>query len=79
MVKPKPASTLVIMKDNDESASLEILMLLRSHRSSFVPGNYVFPGGGMDSVDNDTALMERWPWTAGRWYRPPVGVRPFRS
>ena len=59
MVKPKPASTLVIMKDNDESASLEILMLLRSHRSSFVPGNYVFPGGGMDSVDNDTALMER--------------------
>lgn len=58
MVKPKPASTLVIMKDNDLS-SMEILMLLRSPQSSFVPGNYVFPGGGVDAVDSDAVLMQR--------------------
>jgi len=32
---------------------MEVLMVLRSSRSSFVPGSYVFPGGRVDDEDRE--------------------------
>ncbi|HOO71713.1 MAG TPA: hypothetical protein PK926_08115 [Spirochaetota bacterium] len=60
-IEPKDASTLVVMRANSQNAShdLEVLMLLRSAESSFVPLSYVFPGGGMDDDDRDADLMGR--------------------
>jgi 8-oxo-dGTP pyrophosphatase MutT (NUDIX family) len=37
------------MRDGDQG--LEILLLRRSERASFVPGAYVFPGGVVDTAD----------------------------
>ncbi len=57
--EPKDAATLVVMKENPQRAdsSLEILMLLRSPASSFVPSTYVFPGGGLDDEDADGDVL----------------------
>lgn len=46
-VKPRPAATVLLLRDGD--AGLEVLMTRRSANASFVPGAYVFPGGGRRS------------------------------
>ncbi len=48
---PRPASTVVIGRENNITEELEVLLLLRSDESSFVPSNYVFPGGSIDPED----------------------------
>jgi 8-oxo-dGTP pyrophosphatase MutT (NUDIX family) len=50
---PRPASTVLILREGDE---LEVLMLRRNLQSDFVGGAYVFPGGGVD--ENDAALAD---------------------
>ena len=56
-VAPRPAATIVLMRDGDEGP--EILLLRRSHRSGFVPGAWVFPGGRVDRSDAHQALVDR--------------------
>ena len=46
---PRAASTLLLLRDTAEG--LEVLMTRRSASASFVPGAYVFPGGGIDAAD----------------------------
>jgi 8-oxo-dGTP pyrophosphatase MutT (NUDIX family) len=48
-VTPLPAATVSLVRDS--SRGLEVLMLQRSHSLRFMPGVYVFPGGGLDPVD----------------------------
>jgi 8-oxo-dGTP pyrophosphatase MutT (NUDIX family) len=59
--KPRDASTVVLMREpeNRESGPFEVLLLLRSEESSFVPSNYVFPGGSVDDDDVSQALYDR--------------------
>lgn len=54
---PRPASTIVLMRDAD--AGPEALLLRRNRSSGFVPGAYVFPGGRVDEADTDRRLLER--------------------
>ena len=35
----------------DGEAGMEVLLLRRSRSAGFVPGAYVFPGGGIDAAD----------------------------
>ncbi len=53
-VKTRPAATVLLMRDaptdNGETV-LEVLMTRRSPHASFLPGAYVFPGGGIDALD----------------------------
>jgi 8-oxo-dGTP pyrophosphatase MutT (NUDIX family) len=37
----------------DGADGLEVLLLLRSHRSVFVPGAHVFPGGAVEAADHE--------------------------
>ena len=53
ILEPRPASTVLIVREGD---SVEVLMLRRSLRSDFVGGAYVFPGGGVD--EGDVALAD---------------------
>jgi 8-oxo-dGTP pyrophosphatase MutT (NUDIX family) len=53
-VQPRPAATTLILRDGD--ASLEVLMVRRSPHASFMPGAYVFPGGGVDAHDAAAAV-----------------------
>ena len=48
------AATVLLLRDATDG-SLEVLMTRRSAKASFVPGAYVFPGGGIDALDADPA------------------------
>jgi glyoxylase-like metal-dependent hydrolase (beta-lactamase superfamily II)/8-oxo-dGTP pyrophosphatase MutT (NUDIX family) len=45
----RPAATVLLLRDGADG--IEVLMTRRSMTASFVPGAYVFPGGGVDALD----------------------------
>lgn len=51
---PRPASTVVLVRE--EKGLLQVYLLRRNAESSFFPGYYVFPGGGVSSEDRDGAF-----------------------
>ncbi len=51
---PSPASTVILVRQYGEG--LQVYLLKRSPRSGFFPGMYVFPGGGVSSLDQDCDL-----------------------
>lgn len=57
-VHPRPAATVVLLRDGDDGP--EVLLLRRVRSSGFVPGAYVFPGGRVDADDSSAALLARW-------------------
>ncbi len=48
-VATRPAATVLLLRDTPQG--IEVLMTRRSLKASFVPGAYVFPGGGVDAKD----------------------------
>ncbi len=46
---PMPSATVTIVRD--ALRGIEVLMMKRNLKSGFVPGMYVFPGGGLDDTD----------------------------
>jgi 8-oxo-dGTP pyrophosphatase MutT (NUDIX family) len=54
-IHPRPAATTLILRDG--GAGLEVLMVRRSMRASFMPGAYVFPGGAVDEADVSGACL----------------------
>ncbi len=55
--EPRPAATLILLRDGREEP--ETLLLKRSPRTRFIPGAYVFPGGRVDRADADPSLLAR--------------------
>lgn len=53
---PLPAATVTLVRDAPRG--LEVLMLQRSHSLKFMPGAYVFPGGGLDAADGAPEMGE---------------------
>ena len=56
-VVPRPAATISIVRDAAEG--FEVLMMQRSMAADFMPGAYVFPGGGIEAEDLDPELYAR--------------------
>ena len=56
-VAPRPAATIVLMRDGDHG--MEILLMKRSRSAGFVPGAYVFPGGRVDGSDGTDEMLQR--------------------
>lgn len=50
-VKPRPASTVVILRDGADG--IEVFMVVRHHEIDFASGALVFPGGKVDAQDSD--------------------------
>ena len=50
-IQPSPASTIVVIRDTNDV--LEILMLRRSRAVVAASGAHVFPGGGLEAVDDE--------------------------
>ena len=51
---PLQAATVLLLRDApgaDGTPALQVLMTRRSAKASFVPGAYVFPGGGIEAQD----------------------------
>jgi 8-oxo-dGTP pyrophosphatase MutT (NUDIX family) len=52
VAKPKDAATVVLIRNRPlPEKGIEVLMVLRNPKSDFVPGSYVFPGGGLEKED----------------------------
>lgn len=49
-VVPRPAATTLLLRDGLQG--LEVLMVRRAHSVKFMPGSFVFPGGGVDPLDS---------------------------
>jgi 8-oxo-dGTP pyrophosphatase MutT (NUDIX family) len=54
--EPKPAATVVLLRDGE--SGMEVLLLKRHRSSGFVPGAYVFPGGRTDEADAQDELKQ---------------------
>lgn len=48
-VPPIPAASVILLRDSP----LEVLMIRRHHKSTFVPDAWVFPGGAVDADDKE--------------------------
>ena len=62
---PKLASTVLLLRD-EPGGGFSVFMVQRSMKSSFMPGAYVFPGGGVEESDwsskmalTDSQLLDR--------------------
>lgn len=62
-VRPKEAATVILLRNREEPPreGFEVLMVLRSKKSKFVPSSYVFPGGALDDVDCSPEAAEHCP------------------
>lgn len=49
--QPVPAATVVLVRDNENSAGVEVLLLRRNSKLVFHGGHWVFPGGRIDASD----------------------------
>lgn len=50
-MKPVPAATVVLVRENAKLATLEVLLLRRNSKLAFHGGHWVFPGGRVDPAD----------------------------
>ncbi len=55
-IRPKPASTVILAREQDEE--LQVYLLKRSARMDFFPETYVFPGGAVDPEDRTPGQWE---------------------
>ena len=53
---PRPASTVILVRE--DQGEFQVYLLQRSEKSGFFPGNYVFPGGAVQSEDRDPLFLE---------------------
>src|SRR5262249_30472633 len=49
----RPASTILLLRDNAQRREIEIFMMVRHHQIEFQSGALVFPGGSVDSNDRE--------------------------
>jgi 8-oxo-dGTP pyrophosphatase MutT (NUDIX family) len=53
---PRPAATLVLMRDGAAGRAPQVLMVERHAAADFAAGAYVFPGGGVEESDAGGAV-----------------------
>jgi 8-oxo-dGTP pyrophosphatase MutT (NUDIX family) len=53
--EPRPAASVVLLRrgGKHKDRALEVLLLKRTEEARFMPGVWVFPGGGVDPADGD--------------------------
>jgi 8-oxo-dGTP pyrophosphatase MutT (NUDIX family) len=51
IVTPRPAATVVVVRDGAGGDGFEVLMVRRNDSVAFMAGAYVFPGGRVDAAD----------------------------
>ncbi|MDF3934438.1 NUDIX hydrolase [Pseudomonas citronellolis] len=55
---PRPATSILLLREAGEGAGLEVFMLLRNSHLAFCGGALVFPGGKVESSDGHRRLRE---------------------
>jgi len=49
---PRRASTIAVIKDSENTAGIEVLLMRRNSSDRFLPGYHVFPGGAVEEHDS---------------------------
>jgi 8-oxo-dGTP pyrophosphatase MutT (NUDIX family) len=57
IVAPRPASTILLLRDNAAAREIEVFMMVRHYEIDFNSGALVFPGGSVDASDKE--IIER--------------------
>lgn len=57
-VPPKPAATLILVRDAKDGTAIEVFCVQRSGKSAFMGGAVVFPGGKVDPSDSDDSWAD---------------------
>jgi 8-oxo-dGTP pyrophosphatase MutT (NUDIX family) len=52
-VAPRPASTILLLRDNVGNNEIEVFMMVRHYEIDFNSGALVFPGGSVDASDKE--------------------------
>jgi len=53
IVAPRPASTILLLRDSATSNEIEVFMMVRHYEIDFNSGALVFPGGSVDKGDRE--------------------------
>src|ERR1700749_1587858 len=53
VVKPRPASTIMLLRDGAVRKEIEVFMMVRHYEIDFNSGALVFPGGSVDKNDKE--------------------------
>jgi 8-oxo-dGTP pyrophosphatase MutT (NUDIX family) len=53
IVKPRDASTILLLRDSNAAKEIEIFMMVRHYEIDFNSGALVFPGGSVDKNDKE--------------------------
>ena len=53
IVAPRPASTILLLRDSKAAKEIEVFMMVRHYEIDFNSGALVFPGGSVDKNDNE--------------------------
>src|SRR5258705_13503299 len=53
IVKPRPASTILLLRDGKGRDEIEVFMMVRHYEIDFNSGALVFPGGSVDKGDQE--------------------------
>src|ERR1700760_1280659 len=53
IVKPRDASTILLLRDNKAANEIEVFMMVRHYEIDFNSGALVFPGGSVDKNDKE--------------------------
>jgi 8-oxo-dGTP pyrophosphatase MutT (NUDIX family) len=53
IVAPRPASTILLLRDSAARAEIEVFMMVRHYEIDFNSGALVFPGGSVDKGDRE--------------------------
>src|SRR5215467_6679527 len=53
IVAPRPASTILLLRDSAAAREVEVFMMVRHYEIDFNSGALVFPGGSVDKGDNE--------------------------
>jgi 8-oxo-dGTP pyrophosphatase MutT (NUDIX family) len=57
IVTPRPASSILLLRDSAARSEIEVFMMVRHYEIDFNSGALVFPGGSVDKGDNE--IIER--------------------
>ena len=53
VVAPRPASTILLLRDSAATKEVEVFMMVRHYEIDFNSGALVFPGGSVDKGDKE--------------------------
>ncbi|OBI71301.1 NUDIX hydrolase [Mycobacterium sp. E740] len=71
---PRPAATVMLIRDRRSAEGLEVFLMRRHSAMDFVAGVMVFPGGGVDDRDRNADIA--WFGPEPAWWAERFGVEP---